>query len=140
MPRTLIVIGIHVASRFASQGFSKIALLARNKEQLARDSAAVKTRRADLHVKTYAVDVTDSAELSGALGAITDDLGPPEVVFFNAARVKPSTLLEVDDEELLYDCKVCSLMMLCDACWRLSTRAVPVCMYLCDADRSESTC
>lgn len=121
MPRSLVVIGsgpgigVHVASHFASEGFSKIALLARSTEQLERDSAAVRMRSDHGHVdvRAYPVDVTDSAGLRAALGRVTDDLGPPEVVFFNAARVKPSILLEVGDEEMLYDFKACAIDIPC---------------------------
>ncbi|GAB0135986.1 hypothetical protein EsDP_00004305 [Epichloe bromicola] len=115
MPRSLVVIGsgpgigVHVASHFASKGFSKIALVARNTEQLDRDSAAVQSDHGHVDVRAYPVDVTDSAGLRAALDRITDDLGPPEVVFFNAARVKPSLLLEVGDEEMLYDFKACAM-------------------------------
>lgn len=83
--------------------------MARNQDQLKKDCETVKKARADATVKTYAVDVTDSAALRRVLADIKDDLGPPEAVFFNAARVRPSTLLEVEDEELLYDYKVSCL-------------------------------
>jgi hypothetical protein len=44
--------------------------------------------------------------LKATLEQITADLGAPEVVFFNAARVLPSTLLEADEEGMIYDFKV----------------------------------
>lgn len=127
MPRSLVVIGsgpgigVHVASHFASEGFSKIALLARSTEQLERDSAAVRMRSDHGHVdvRAYPVDVTDSAGLRAALGRVTDDLGPPEVVFFNAARVKPSILLEVGDEEMLYDFKISAVALHQTAKWAI---------------------
>ncbi|KAG6005324.1 hypothetical protein E4U21_000239 [Claviceps maximensis] len=137
MRRALVVIGsgpgigVHVASHFASRGFNKIALMARNKEQLTKDSAAVKKARAGVDVQTYAVDVTDSAALRRALHDITDDLGPPEVVFFNAARVRPSTLLEVDDVELLYDFKITTVALHQTAKW-----AIPQLIDLADAESS----
>ncbi|KAG5984210.1 hypothetical protein E4U55_005750 [Claviceps digitariae] len=142
MPRAALVVigsgpgvGVHVASHFASRDFSKIALMARNQEQLARDSAAVKQARTDVDVRTYAVDVTDSEALRRALGDITNDLGPPEVVFFNAARVRPSTLLEVDDEELLYDFKISTVALHETAKW-----AIPKLIELADADSSANPC
>ncbi|KAG6005382.1 hypothetical protein E4U43_000595 [Claviceps pusilla] len=137
MPRALIVIGcgpgigVHVASYFASQGFSKIALMARNQDQLKKDCETVKKARADATVKTYAVDVTDSAALRRVLADIKDDLGPPEAVFFNAARVRPSTLLEVEDEELLYDYKISTVALHQTAKW-----AIPQLIDLAKEDHS----
>ncbi|QPH06201.1 hypothetical protein C2857_004522 [Epichloe festucae Fl1] len=125
MTRSLVVIGsgpgigVHVASHFASKGFSKIALLARSTGQLERDSAAVRSDHGHVDVRAYPVDVTDSAGLRAALGRITDDLGPPEVVFFNAARVKPSLLLEVGDEEMLYDFKISAVALHQTAKWAI---------------------
>lgn len=101
-------IGAHVARQFARQGFSKVALVARNPEQLEKDRASVENAvgGANVTVKTYSVDIADLPELTKTLNKIGDELGPPEVVFFNAARVKLSTLLEVDEEEMIYDFKV----------------------------------
>lgn len=113
-PYSLIVIGsgpgigAHVARQFARQGFSKVALVARNPEQLEKDRASVENAvgSANVTVKTYSVDIADLPELTKTLNKIGDELGPPEVVFFNAARVNLSTLLEVDEEEMIYDFKV----------------------------------
>ena len=113
-PYSLIVIGsgpgigAHVARQFAKQGFSKIALVARNPAQLEKDRASVEdaVRGANAIVKTYSVDIADLPELTKTLDKIGDELGPPEVVFFNAARVKLSKLLDVDEDEMIYDFKV----------------------------------
>ncbi|KAG6034079.1 hypothetical protein E4U41_006692 [Claviceps citrina] len=104
-------IGVHVASHFASQGFRQIALVARNKDQLATDSAAVKQACAGVEVWTYAVDVGDAEALSNTLDNMMHDLRPIEVVFFNAARVKTGTLLEVGNKELLYDIKISTMAL-----------------------------
>ena len=103
-------IGSHVAAQFATNGFKNIALVARNAAQLEKDhvfvveSAAAAGHR--VTVKTYAVDITESAKLRAVLDKVGADLGTPEFVFFNAARVKPSTLLETDEDEMIYDFKV----------------------------------
>lgn len=133
-PYSLVVIGSgpgigsHVARQFAKQGFSKIALVARNSTQLvkARISVEEAIRGANVVVKTYSVDITDSEKLKTTLEQVEIDLGPPEVVFFNAARVLPSTLLETSDDEMVYDFKVRNYVSLqyvvsldVDARWRI---------------------
>lgn len=101
-------IGTHVARKFASSGFDRIALLARSPLQLDedKDSVTAAAEDAKVHVGTYAIDITNSVQLLDVLDQVARELGPPDAVFFNAARVKSSTLLEADDEEILYDFKV----------------------------------
>ncbi|KZZ98695.1 short-chain alcohol dehydrogenase [Moelleriella libera RCEF 2490] len=103
-------IGTHVARKFALSGFDRIALLARSPLQLDEDkdsvTAAAAAENAKVHVGTYAIDITNSVQLLDVLDQVACELGPPDAVFFNAARVKSSTLLEADDEEILYDFKV----------------------------------
>jgi NAD(P)-dependent dehydrogenase (short-subunit alcohol dehydrogenase family) len=116
-PYSLVVIGsgpgigAHVARQFVEHGFAKVALVARNQQQLDIDRASVEQALgagANITVKTYAVDITDTPKLAATLDQISDALGPPEVVFFNAARVLPSTLLEADEDGIIYDFKVCA--------------------------------
>lgn len=114
-PHSLIVIGsgpgigAHVARQFAKQRFSKIALVARNPDQLEKDRASLEAAvgAANVTIKTYSVDIANLPELTKTLDKIGDELGSPEVIFFNAARVKLSKLLEVDEDEMIYDFKVC---------------------------------
>jgi NAD(P)-dependent dehydrogenase (short-subunit alcohol dehydrogenase family) len=96
-------IGRNVAAEFASRGFTDIALLARRKEQLEADTKFVLEKNANANVKTYEIDVTDLARLKSTLEQVGNDLGTPEFVFFNAARVQPSTLLEASEEEMSHE-------------------------------------
>lgn len=101
-------IGVHVGSLFASKGFTKIALVARNQDQLSKDKAQIEQAASNktITVKTYPLDVTNLPQLSETLDQIGRDLGKPEFVFYNAAAVRPSKLLGYDEEDMLYEFKV----------------------------------
>lgn len=60
----------------------------------------------NVKVKTFAIDVTDTDALNKALDVADAELGKPEFVFYNAARVIPSQLLSHDVKEIEYDLKV----------------------------------
>jgi NAD(P)-dependent dehydrogenase (short-subunit alcohol dehydrogenase family) len=111
--KTLLVIGSgpgigrSVATLFASKRYSNVVLVARRDESLAAERAAVEQAvGSHVTVKTYAVDVTDSAALLKALDDADAAVGKPECVFFNAARVLPSAFFEHDVKEIEYDLKV----------------------------------
>lgn len=102
-------IGRHVAAEFASHGFRRIGLVSRNGSRLKSDATFVSDIHGapkDLQVQTYPTDVTDPEGLQRTLKQIGTDLGPPEVVVFNAARVEPTTLNETGWERVLEDFKV----------------------------------
>ncbi|KAH7020757.1 uncharacterized protein B0I36DRAFT_25348 [Microdochium trichocladiopsis] len=103
-------IGRAVAQLFSAKRYANVALFARNQEQLKNDSEAVMSssnnNNKKVQVRTYPVDVTDSASLSKALDLAEQDLGKPDCVFYNAARVLPSKLLEHDVGEIEYDFKI----------------------------------
>jgi NAD(P)-dependent dehydrogenase (short-subunit alcohol dehydrogenase family) len=97
-------IGRHVAAEFARRRFNNIALVARSPTQLAEDKAAIETAAgSQVNVKTFAVDVTDTAKFRSTLDNIGQVFGPPECVYFNAARVIPTQFFVVKEEEILYD-------------------------------------
>lgn len=102
-------IGVGVASHFASQTFGRVALISRNAERLKKDAETVKANsgRTGLQVKTYAVDVGDVLALEKTLKEVAHDLGPPEVVVYNAARLRQSKFGDVPAEELTEDFQVC---------------------------------
>lgn len=111
--RTLVVIGSgpgigrSVTSRFASERYNNVALIARRAEQLEVEEKVLKEAvGSQLKVKTYARDITDSNALLSALQDVEITFGKPECVFFNAARVLPSQLLTHDVKEIEYDLKV----------------------------------
>ena len=102
-------IGVGVASHFASQSFGRVALISRNAERLKEDAETVKanSRRTGLQVKIYAVDVVDVLALEKTLKEVAHDLGPPEVIVYNAARLRQSKFGEVPARDLTEDFQVC---------------------------------
>jgi NAD(P)-dependent dehydrogenase (short-subunit alcohol dehydrogenase family) len=106
-------IGVGVASHFASQNFNKIALLSRNSERLNQDAASVletvkQAKGADskVTVKTYTVDVSDVKTLEPVLQQVVTDLGKPEVVVYNAARLGGGKFFEANEESVDLDFRV----------------------------------
>ncbi|TKA61211.1 hypothetical protein B0A49_06872 [Cryomyces minteri] len=99
--RTLAVIGcgpgigVHVAATFATHGFNRIILLSRDIKRLEDDKATILEAAGDskVQVALVKVDLADEASLEQALKQL-EELGPVECIFFNAARVGPSKLLD----------------------------------------------
>lgn len=111
--KTLLVIGSGpgigraVTSLFAAKRYDHIVLLARRTDSLESEKAAVEQAiGTQVNIKTYAVDITDLAALATALDDADAAFGKPECVFFNAARVLPSTFFEHPVTEIEYDLKV----------------------------------
>lgn len=111
--RTLVVIGSgpgigrSVATIFALKRYSNVALIARRAEQLALEKSALEEAVGDkVKVKTFVVDVVDTETLMKALLDAEAYFGKAECIFYNAARVLPSTLLEHDVKTIEYDFKV----------------------------------
>jgi short-subunit dehydrogenase len=101
-------IGISVASSFAVHGFNHIVLLSRNAERLQSDKNTIlgQTGGTSVKIDTIQVDISDQSALKKALTKIDDLGGNIECIFFNAAKVAPSPLLEFPVEELELDFKV----------------------------------
>ncbi|KAI5458822.1 hypothetical protein BGZ63DRAFT_416374 [Mariannaea sp. PMI_226] len=134
--RTLVVIGAgpgigrSVASTFSSNRFSKIALVARREESLqAEKSSLEKTSTRAVTVKTYVVDVSDGDALVSAMDKIEADLGQPEVIFYNAARVLPSMLFEHPVADIELDFKITVTSM-----YKLAGREIPRLVDLAKSD------
>lgn len=100
-------IGRAVTNIFASRRYNHVALIARNEKQLALERSVIEESVGPkVKVKTYALDVVDSDALIKALEGAEAELGKPECIFYNAARVLPSELLTHDVKDLEYDFKV----------------------------------
>jgi len=114
-------IGVGVASHFASQTFGRVALISRNAERLKKDAEMVKANsgRTGLQVKTYAVDVGDVLALEKTLKEVSHDLGPPEVVVYNAARLRQSKFGDVPAKELTEDFQVAVSGLYTTAMWAM---------------------
>ncbi|KXX82454.1 hypothetical protein MMYC01_201656 [Madurella mycetomatis] len=111
--KTLLVVGSGpgigraVTTLFASKRYSNVILVARRAKQLNEEETAVKRAVGPrVNVKTLAVDITQTDALFKALDEADAAVGKPECVFFNAARVLPSALLDHDVKEVEYDFKI----------------------------------
>lgn len=102
-------IGNHVSAEFAHHGFTHVILLSRNEQRLsAEDAPFVSKVNSAVKVDTLRLDLSDLSSIPGVLKKI-DNLTQDEdieVVFFNAARIKPSGVLDVSAEEIEEDFKV----------------------------------
>ncbi|GAA2729098.1 SDR family NAD(P)-dependent oxidoreductase [Actinocorallia aurantiaca] len=85
-------IGQAVARRFAREGLP-IALIARNDETLSTVSEAVAP--SGVRVVASAADSTDDAALRAALDRVVGEIGPPDVVVYNAAIIQADALGEL---------------------------------------------
>jgi len=102
-------IGVHVASAFATRGFNRVALVARNQAKLNSDRATIEKAAAagaSVKVGTYATDITDHVAFNNILNRMDEEMGPAECVFYNAATVRPSVLLETSEVDMEQDFKV----------------------------------
>lgn len=96
MAETVLVVGAgtglsaSVARRFARDG-AQIALAARKTEKLANLTA-------ELGAFAYACDVTDRAAVDVMVAQVTQDLGVPDVVLFNASGRQRGPFTELDPE------------------------------------------
>jgi short-subunit dehydrogenase len=110
--RTIVVfgsgpgIGNHVASEFVSNGFNHVILLARNENRLLEDKAAIAKTSSNVKVDTFRLDLSDLASIPSVLKKIEQVAPELDVVFFNAARIKSSGVLEVPVQEIEEDFKV----------------------------------
>lgn len=120
MTRTLLLfgagpgIGNHVAATFASKGnIDHVILLGRNTNRLQNEDAPFVQRAAsNVKVDTLHADLSDLESIPKVLEQLADltkgeDI---EVVYYNAARIKPSDpVLSVDVKEIEEDFRVHSI-------------------------------
>jgi NAD(P)-dependent dehydrogenase (short-subunit alcohol dehydrogenase family) len=94
-------LGFALVKRFAKAGMA-IAMAARNREKLEQllEKEPIEGARA------YACDATDQAAVDRLFTEVDRDLGPPEVVVFNAGAFQPGGILEIDPAEF-------------ERCWRI---------------------
>ncbi|KAF2234182.1 NAD(P)-binding protein [Viridothelium virens] len=112
-------IGLSTASLFASHGFS-IALISRNAERLQSDVAAVKKSVSPSStIKAYSTNVGDSSALSSTLSQIQSELGTPEVVLFNVARIQSSTIGQEPVRNIRGDFESMNVGLYVTATWAL---------------------
>ncbi|KAJ4303165.1 hypothetical protein N0V90_002058 [Kalmusia sp. IMI 367209] len=121
-------IGNHTAAEFASHGFDHVILLARNEQRLKNDDATFVTKASpNVKVDTLRLDLSNLSSIPGVLKQIEqltkgEEL---EVMFFNAARVKPNGVLEVAVEEIEEDFKLINLQTTNLALYVIAQWAIP---------------
>jgi len=120
MTRTLVVfgagpgIGNNTAAEFASKGIDHIILLARNTQRLQNEDAPFVTNHSNsVKVDTLPLDLANLDSIPDALKELDvltegEDI---EVIFFNAARIKPSDTLGVDVKEIEEDFRTTNLAL-----------------------------
>ena len=98
------MIGSHVARLFAVNSFTRVALFSRSEANLSRDAKFVTSDASTATtVHTYVADVTDQAALTSALQSAVSELGAPEVVVYNAARIKYGMFGQYSHADILED-------------------------------------
>ena len=103
------MIGSHVARLFAEHGFEHLALFSRSISNLSRDASFVSSAVPAASVHIYEADVTDHSSLSSALEKAISEIGVPEVVLYNAARVNFSTFGQYSSKDIVEDFKIPNL-------------------------------
>ncbi len=91
-------LGLAVARRFAREGF-KVAIAARSEDRL-------KQRANEEGLKPYACDATDPAAVERLFAEVTQDLGAPRVVIYNAGTFEPGRVVDIAPEDF-------------ERCWRI---------------------
>jgi NAD(P)-dependent dehydrogenase (short-subunit alcohol dehydrogenase family) len=95
MPPIAVVIGAgpglgaSVAARFAREGFS-VGVVARKQETL-----APAVERIGAAARAYAADTTDAASVAKLFASVRADLGPPDVLVYNAGAFQMAGILEL---------------------------------------------
>ena len=103
------MIGSHIARLFATQSFTRIALFSRSNSNLLRDASFVTSAAPSASVSTYSADVTKHEELTATLQKAISEVGAPEVVVYNAARIQPSKFGTYSTEDIVEDFKIPNL-------------------------------
>lgn len=109
MSKVLAIVGMGagvsaaVARRFGREGFA-IAALARRAEALKGQVDALSANR--LTARAYPADAADPQSLAAALGRASSDLGPIDVLVYNAVAARYKPLSDVGAEDLNADLRV----------------------------------
>jgi short-subunit dehydrogenase len=97
--------GAAIARRFAGGGYG-VAMIARNRERIAQLEHEIPNARA------FPCDVTDEAQLDGALEAIRAAMGVPKVLIHNAVGGAFGNFLEIDPKVLNQNFQVNTMALL----------------------------
>jgi NAD(P)-dependent dehydrogenase (short-subunit alcohol dehydrogenase family) len=97
--------GAAIARRFSRGGYS-VAMLARNRERLARLKDEIPNSHA------YSCDVTNEAQLDATIEAIRGELGAPKVLIHNAVGGAFGNFMEIDPKVLNQNFQVNTMALL----------------------------
>ena len=113
-------IGLAVGRLFAQKQFNRVAIISRDSQRLEKDKQSIisAAEGKSLEVRTHSLDVAELPALRTTLDELKD-FGTPECIFFNAARVRPSPLLQADTKEIEYDFQITNLALYEVAKWAM---------------------
>jgi len=104
------MIGSEVPRLLATKSaFSRIALFARSADTLKASTAFINNAAPSATVHSYIADVTDHTSFEAALEKAIKEVGSPEVVLYNAARIKYGGFGEYKEEDIVVDFKIPAL-------------------------------
>ncbi|KAG9231472.1 hypothetical protein BJ875DRAFT_517005 [Amylocarpus encephaloides] len=103
------MIGSHIPRLFATKSFSRIALFARSTASLSAAAEFITTAVPSASISLYIADVTIPIELTEALEKAITEVGAPEVVVYNAARINYGFFGDYKEEDIVIDFKVPNL-------------------------------
>jgi len=86
-------LGASVAARFAREGFS-VGVVARKQETL-----APAVERIGPAARAYAADTTDPAAVAKLFASVRADLGPPDVLVYNAGAFQMAGIVELSPDD-----------------------------------------
>lgn len=99
-------IGKSVAALFAAKRYNHVALVARRQQQLDIDRKAVEAAAPGVKVSTFVTDVADSEQFKKVLRAVSAEGPKVETVYFNPAVIRPTSIEEETEDQMIYDFKV----------------------------------
>lgn len=97
--------GLAVARRFAREGFD-LALIARDATRL--DAPAALLAGAGGIARTFAADLTDEGQIRAVLARIEVEMGPAEVLVFNAGVWREGPVLSMSADDFQRDLMLCA--------------------------------
>jgi len=122
-------LGLSISKSFATHKFSKIAILSRDNTRLSSEKSSIESSVLEsagkkVEVKTWSVDIAESAKFKAVLKEV-GEWGSVTCVVFNAARVQPSEILVESEEEIVKDFMVTNIGLYTAAQW-----AMPILSHL----------
>lgn len=92
-----------IASKFAEEGFT-VAMIARNENKLKEFKSRLNEK--GFEAEYFVGDASSEVSLRKAIARIHEEMGQTTVLFYNAANLRRTNLLEEKFDQLVYDFKV----------------------------------